>query len=44
MKDLSIRLRKDLSVNKAKTHVLRAKYALLELCFSEIIKYTEIVD
>ncbi|CAK69530.1 unnamed protein product (macronuclear) [Paramecium tetraurelia] len=44
MKDLSLRLSKDLPVFKAKTHVLRAKYALQELNFNMIIEYAQSLD
>ncbi|CAD8085067.1 unnamed protein product [Paramecium sonneborni] len=44
MKDLSLRLSKDLPVFKAKTHLLRAKYALQELNFNMIIEYTQNLD
>lgn len=44
MKDLSLRLSKDLPAFKAKTHVLRAKYALQELNFNMIIEYTQNLD
>ncbi|CAD8085793.1 unnamed protein product [Paramecium sonneborni] len=44
MKDLSLRLSKDLPIFKAKTHLLRAKYALQELNFNMIIEYTQNLD
>ncbi len=44
MYDLSVKLQPDLEAHLVNTHILKAKYALYEICFSKIIEFVSQVD
>jgi len=44
MYDLSIKLKPHLPEYEVNTHIVRAKFALYEICFSKLIDYVGTVD